>query len=120
VWTHSAATAAWIESELRGAHFEPLFARSFRHVDTSLRPGSRPEIRLAVIDFTAIEDTEVEALIAARWAGYAGAVVAIAPLGHVSQRTRTLIDVRAVIPLAGPLRETCARLITCLGSPSAR
>lgn len=110
VWAPVAALSVWIAGELRMVGIEPLQATSFRHVDSSLRMTARPACALAVIDFSACSESDVSTLLSARWAGYAGPIIAV---GDVNPKTRALVQVAAnASPTEGePLRDLAARLL---------
>ncbi len=110
VWAPTAVRADWITGELRAAGIEPLRATAFRHVDASMRLSTRPPCALAVIDFSAVSETDVSTLIAARWAGYVGPIIAV---GELDARTRALVQIAAHVHPEGAeqLREVAARVL---------
>ena len=110
VWAPTAARAEWIAGELRAAGIEPLRATAFRHVDSSMRLSTKPPCALAVIDFSTVSETDISTLIAARWAGYVGPIIAV---GTLDPRTRALIQISAHVQPDGPesLREVAARVL---------
>jgi len=111
VWAASPRLATWIAAELVAAGVEPLQATSFRHVDASLRYDSVPPCSLAVLDFTAISAADIATLTTARWAGYRGAIVAVAGPGIVSPQTEAIVRIDAIVRGEGPdLRSAVARL----------
>jgi hypothetical protein len=97
VWAPTARGARWIAAELAAVGVEPLRATSFRHVDASLRRETQPVCALAVLDFSAISAADVATLTTARWAGYRGAIIAIAAPGVVSPETEAVVRLDAVI-----------------------
>jgi hypothetical protein len=110
VWAPLAARAEWIAGELRAAGIEPLLATAFRHVDSSMRIAARPPCALAVIDFTAVSETDLSTLIAARWAGYVGPIISV---GEIHPRTSALVQIaaHAFQEDGEPLRDIAARLL---------
>lgn len=112
VYGGSPKICAWIARELAGVG-DVLRATSFRHVSTSLRPGARPMVSLAVLDFGAMSEMDVATLTSARWMGYRGAIVAItrAPIAPAVQ---TLVGIDAVVHegVDGELRAAVEHLAT--------
>ncbi|MBL0217625.1 MAG: hypothetical protein IPQ07_27590 [Myxococcales bacterium] len=110
LWATDPAVSAWIAAELRAAGIEPLLARSFRHVETSLRDNAHPACALAVIDLAAISPANLERLYTVRWAGYSGPIIGIGGPDVLDARSRTLLSLEALIaPLAPGLRDAVAR-----------
>jgi len=111
LWATDPEVAAWIAAELRAVDVEPLLARSFRHVETSLRDNAHPRCALAVIDLSAISPANLESLYTVRWAGYAGPIIGIGGDGVLDARSRTLLSLEAVVaPRAPGLRDVVAQL----------
>ncbi len=94
VYAGSPRIAAWIARELAGA--DVLQATSFRHVSTSLRPGARPSVTCAVLDFDAMSEMDVASLTSTRWMGYRGSIIAITR-GAIAERVQTLVGIDAII-----------------------
>ena len=112
VWATTARLARWIAAELAAIGVEPLRATSFRHVDASLRCETQPRCSLAVLDFSAISAADIATLTTARWAGYRGAIIAIAAPGVVSPETQAVVRLDAVVrPDDGELRSAVARAL---------
>ena len=110
LWATDPAVSAWIAAELRAARLEPLLARSFRHVETSLRDNAHPHCTLAVIDLAAVSVANLERLYTVRWAGYSGPIIGIGGPDALDARSRTLLSLEAVIaPRAVGLREAAAQ-----------
>lgn len=106
LWATDPEVSAWIAAELRATGIEPLLARSFRHVETSLRDNAHPHCTLAVIDLSAVSVANLERLYTVRWAGYAGPIIGIGGPDTLDARSRTLLSLEAVIPPCGTgLRE---------------
>jgi hypothetical protein len=106
LWATDPEVSAWIAAELRAAGLEPLLARSFRHVETSLRDNTHPHCTLAVIDLSAVSPANLEQLYAVRWAGYAGPIIGIGGPDVLDARSRMLLSLDAVIaPRAPGLRD---------------
>jgi hypothetical protein len=114
MWAQGQRATDWIAAELQAAGIEPLRATAFRHVDASLRIDAVPPCALAVIDFAAISAAHIAMLTTARWTGYRGPIIAIAPPGTVSRQTQAVVWIDAIVhPGAGePLRDVVARLLT--------
>lgn len=111
LWATDPEVSAWIAAELRAAGLEPLLARSFRHVETSLRDNTHPHCALAVIDLTAVSVANLERLYTVRWAGYSGPIIGIGGPDALDARSRTLLSLETVIaPRAVGLREVVAQL----------
>ncbi len=110
LWATDPTVAAWIAGELRAAGLEPLLARSFRHVETSLRDNAHPHCALAVIDLSAVTVANLERLYAVRWAGYTGPIIGVGGPDALDPRSRTLLSLEAVIaPRAPGLREAASQ-----------
>lgn len=110
LWATDPAVSGWIASELRASGIEPLLARSFRHVETSLRDNAHPACALAVIDLSAISPANLEALYTVRWAGFSGPIVGVGLPDVLDARSRTLLSLEALVaPLAPGLRDVVAR-----------
>jgi hypothetical protein len=110
LWATDPDISAWIAAELRAAGLEPLLARSFRHVETSLRDNAHPHCTLAVIDLAAVSVANLERLYTVRWAGYSGPIIGIGGPDALDARSRTLLSLEAVIaPRAVGLREAVAQ-----------
>lgn len=110
LWATDPAVSAWIAAELRAAGMEPLLARSFRHVETSLRDNAHPHCTLAVIDLSAVSVANLERLYTVRWAGYAGPIIGIGGPDALDARSRTLLSLETVVPpLAAGLRDAAAQ-----------
>ena len=106
LWATDPDVSAWIAAELRAAGLEPLLARSFRHVETSLRDNAHPHCTLAVIDLAAVSVANLERLYTVRWAGYSGPIIGIGGPDALDARSRTLLSLEALIaPRASGLRE---------------
>lgn len=97
VWAGSARLAAWISGELAAVGVEPLRATAFRHVDASLRMEAVPRCSLAVIDFSAVSAADIATLTTVRWAGYRGSIIAVAKPEVVSDQTRAVVRIDAII-----------------------
>ena len=111
LWATEPAVSAWIAAELRSVGVEPLLARSFRHVETSLRDNAHPRCALAVIDLTALSPANLEALFTVRWAGYAGPIIGIGDEHSLDARARTLLSLEALVaPWSVRLREVVDQL----------
>lgn len=111
LWATDPEVSAWIAAELRAAGLEPLLARSFRHVETSLRDNAHPHCALAVIDLAAVSVANLERLYSVRWAGYSGPIIGIGGPDALDARSRTLLSLEAVIPpRAAGLREAVTQL----------
>jgi hypothetical protein len=113
VWAATARTAGWIAAELIVAGVESLRATSFRHVDASLRGEARPPCALAVLEFTAMSAADIATLTTARWTGYRGSIIAVAPPGVVSRKTQAIVRIDAIVnPDGGELlRDAVARAL---------
>jgi hypothetical protein len=112
VWAQSARIAAWIAGELAVAGVAPLRATAFRHVYASLRMEALPHCALAVIDFSATSAGDISMLTTARWAGYRGPIVGIAPPGVVSKEIEAVVRIDAIVPPhSTALRDVVGRLI---------
>jgi hypothetical protein len=112
VWAHAPRVAAWIAVELGAIGVEPLRATSFRHVDASLRMEALPHCVLAVIDFCATSVADIATLTTARWAGYRGPIVAVAPPGVVSRETEAIVRIDSIVtPHSTTLRDVVARVL---------
>lgn len=110
VWATDPEVSAWIAAELRAAGLEPLLARSFCHVETSLRHNTHPHCTLAVIDLTALSVANLEQLYTVRWAGYSGPIIGIGGPDAIDARSRTLLALDAVVaPRAVGLRAAAAQ-----------
>lgn len=110
VWAASARTATWIAAELAAAGIDPLRATSLRHVDASLRPDAVPPCALAVIELAAAAEATIATLTEARWAGYRGALIAVAGPGDLAPQTQAIVRIDAVVPPGGSeLRDVVAR-----------
>jgi hypothetical protein len=73
-------------------------------------PGAVPSVGLAVIDFDAVAAAEIAALTSARWAGFAGTLIAIARAGSVADRIRTVVGVDVLVDPHDPqLRDLLER-----------
>ena len=109
LWATDPDVSAWIAEELRAAGLEPLLARSFRHVETSLRDNTHPHCTLAVIDLSAVSVANLERLYSVRWAGYTGPIIGIGGPDSLDARSRMLLSLETVIaPRAVGLREAAA------------
>ena len=112
LWVTDPTMAAWLAAELRAAHVEPLLARSFHHVQTSLRLNTRPACALAVIDFTTLSETSIQSLTGVRWDGYAGPIIAIGTPATVPARLVTLLSLAHVAAPGAPgLRDVVTRVL---------
>ncbi len=110
MWATDPEVSAWIAAELRAAGLEPLLARSFRHVETSLRDNAHPRCTLAVIDLSAVSVANLERLYSVRWAGYTGPIIGIGRPDSLDARSRTLLSLEAVIaPGTSGLRDLVAQ-----------
>lgn len=110
LWATDPAVSAWIAAELRAAGMEPLLARSFRHVETSLRDNAHPHCTLAVLDLAAVSVANLERLYTVRWAGYTGPIIGVGGPNALDARSRTLLSLETVIaPLGTGLREAATQ-----------
>jgi hypothetical protein len=109
LWATDPEVSAWIAAELRIAGIEPLLARSFRHVESSLRDNAHPRCTLAVIDLGAVSPANLQALYTVRWAGYTGPIIGIGAADAIDARARTLLSLEAVVaPYTLTLRDAAA------------
>jgi hypothetical protein len=112
VWAATARTASWIAAELAAAGVEPLRATSFRHVHASLRGEARPPCALAVLEFAAMSTADIAVLTTARWAGYRGAIIAVAAPGVVARETQAIVRIDAIVgPSGRALRDAVTRVL---------
>lgn len=100
----------WVAQEAMEANVTPLLATSFRHVTTSLHPSARPAVNIALLDFDILNPADISQLVALRWSGYRGRVIAMARSGVIDPRTVQLASIDAIVrPTGTALREQLAR-----------
>ena len=110
MWATTARRAAWMKAELTEAGLSVLRATSFRHVQASLVGEGALACALAAIDFAAVTPAELAVLVSARWAGYRGAIIAVAGPAGVEPDVRAIVHLEAVVePIAHGLRDAVAR-----------
>lgn len=109
----SAPLRGWVAQEAVAAGVTPLLATSIRHVATSLHASARPAVHVAIIDFDAVGSADISQLIALRWTGYRGRIIAVARSGSLDARTMQLASIDAVVrPTPGALRDQLAPAVT--------
>lgn len=111
VWA-SPNTRSWIVDELGDTRVRPLLAVSLRHLATSLRSNAEPRADVAIIQISQLTADEIDVLVAARWLGYRGPLIAIAD-GPVETKFRTLFGITDVVrtSTAGALHAAVNRLL---------
>lgn len=110
VWA-TARTASWITGALAASGVPALRATSFRHVAASLRGEASPACALAVLEFAAMSAADIAILTTARWAGYRGAIVAVAAPGAVPRETQAIVRIDAIVADRPGLCDALARLV---------
>lgn len=101
--------ARWAAAEVASAGFVPVRTVAARHISTSLAIGALPSVHVVVVDFDGLSRDVLDALYAARWQGYNGAIIAIsqAPLDpklHATLEVHTTVAARAPDALALAIR----------------
>lgn len=97
LWSPAGGLRRQLADGLAAAHITPLVAQSFRHVASSVSPGARPLAELVILDFDAINATDLSELASIRWAGFAGPIIAVTQSGTLDPITRERYQVEAVL-----------------------
>lgn len=97
VWSPAGGLRRLLADSVAAAHLTPLVTQSFRHVASSVSPGARPLAELVILDFDAINATDLSELASMRWAGFAGPIIAVTHSGTLDPITRERYQVEAVL-----------------------